>query len=219
MIEIVPSIASADLLNIANEIKRCSKIGYLHLDVEDGNFSPDITFGMDMISAIVKNTDAMLDAHLMVSNPLDYIIPLCNIGVTRIAVHLESVMYPSQCISIIHQMGKKAGLALNFKTEIGQILPYVDEIDYVLLQTCEAGDRNLAFKEYSTYKIRQARQMLPPEIELWADGGISCKILPQIMKDGVDFAVMGRALFGCNNLMEEYDCMMRQCKEVKRNGL
>lgn len=215
MIQIVPSIASADLLNIANELERCKEIGYLHLDIEDGNFSPDITFGMDMVSAIRQNTEAELDAHLMVTNPLNYIIPLCENNVTRIAVHLEAVMYPAQCITIIHQLGRKAGLALNYKTDINQILPYMDEIDYVLLQTCEAGNSNLQFKEYSRNKIRQARQLLPAKVELWADGGITDQLLYELMKDGLDHAVMGRALFGSKSMMELYHAMMARCREDK----
>ncbi len=208
MIQIVPSIASANLLEIKAEIKRASKIGFLHLDIEDGNFSPDITFGIDMVSEIAGATDANLDAHLMVTDPLKYIEPLCKANVSRIAVHIESTLYPSETLSLIHSYNRKAGLALNYKTDVRELEPYIDQIDYVLLQTCEAGDSDLKFKEFCIEKIKRAKRLLPPSIPVWADGGINEEVMAPLAKAGLDFAVIGRALFGAPDLMEAYRKMI-----------
>lgn len=208
MIQIVPSIASSNLLEIGEEVRRVTKVGYLHLDVEDGNFSPDITFGMDMIQAVAEHTNAVLDAHLMVSDPLKYIDPLCDCGVEWIAPHIESTLYPSEPLGKIHARGKKAGLALNYKTDVRELEPYFDQLDYVLLQTSEAGDTGLSFREFCFEKIARARKLLPKHISLWADGGITGDILPRLAQCGLDHAVMGRAIFGAKDPQAEYIRLM-----------
>jgi len=213
VIQIVPSIAAANLLEIDREIKRAERIGYLHLDIEDGNFSPDITFGADMARAIAGATQAEMDAHLMVTNPDRLIGPLCDCGVSRIAVHIESTEYPSELLFMIHARGKKAGLALNYKTDAHTLEPYLDQIDYVLLQTSEAGDKALAFREYGYEKIKKAKALLPPGVALWADGGIDGGVLRRLTDSGLDFAVVGRALFNSADLMKTYDMMRRDCAE------
>ena len=196
MIHIVPSIASADQLKIYESIKLVESMGTLHLDIEDGNFSPDITFGMDMAEQIAANTSACLDAHLMVSHPLHFIEPLAKIGVQKIAVHLESTEYPSQCLEQIHHFGCQAGLALNYKTPVSSIEPYLEQIDYLLLQSGEAGDPALAFKTYTLKKIREAKRLFTGmKIDLWVDGGINNSMLKELETLGVDYAVMGRAVF------------------------
>ena len=213
MIQIVPSIAAANLLEVKREIERAERIGYLHLDLEDGNFSPDITFGADMVRAIAGATRAEMDAHLMVTNPGKLIGPLCECGVGRIAVHMESTEYPSELLSMIHAYGKKAGIALNYKTDVRVLEPYLDQIDYVLLQTCEAGDKALTFRQFGYEKIGKAKALLPAGVALWADGGIDERILPRLATSGLDYAVIGRALFNSSDLMQTYDRMRRICAE------
>lgn len=205
MLKIVPSIASADLLNIQREVKKAERTGRLHFDMEDGNFSPDITFGVDLAGQISAVTDARIDAHLMVNNPLKYIVPLMDCGVTSIAFHLEAAEYPSECLTVIHSCGGKAGMALNYGTKVSDVEPWLDQIDYLLLQTCEAGDPTLAFKPYSLKKIRQARELvgLDGGIELWADGGIRKEMLPELERCGLDYAVMGRAFFEADEFAED----------------
>lgn len=196
MIRVIPSIASANQLCIGEEIKKAEEYGFLHLDIEDGNFSPDITFGMDMVSQISRITKCKLDAHLMVMDPVRYIEPLVKCGVKRIAVHLESTEYPSQSIELIHKKRGRAGLALNYKTMTEQVIPYVPLVDYVLLQSGEAGDPELKFKPYTYAKIRQLKRILQgTSIEIWVDGGVKKEMLPELENMGVHTAIMGRAVF------------------------
>lgn len=197
MIKISPSIASADLLNIQREVKKAEQTGRLHFDIEDGNFSPDITFGVDLAKQIAAASDIRIDAHLMVSQPLKYIPQLAECGIKDIAVHLESIEYPSQCLGLIRSFGGRAGLALNYGTRVTDVKPWLDQIDYLLLQTCEAGDPALSFKPYSLKKIKEAKEMTGDsgEIELWADGGIRMEMLPELERLGLDGAVLGRAFF------------------------
>lgn len=201
MLKISPSIASADLLNIQSEIKKAEQTGRLHFDIEDGNFSPDITFGVDLARQISAVTDVRIDAHLMVTCPQKYIPQLMDCKVKDIAVHLEATDYPSECLGLIHTGGGKAGLALNYGTPVSAVEPWLDQIDYLLLQTCEAGDPTLSFKPYAMKKIREAKELIRQragmggEIELWADGGIRRETLPELEKIGLDCAVLGRAFF------------------------
>lgn len=196
MIRVIPSIASANQLCIGDEIKKAETYGYFHLDIEDGNFSPDITFGMDMVSQIAGVTTCKLDAHLMVMDPAKYIEPLIKCKVDQIAVHLESTEYPSQSIELIHKKRARAGLALNYKTMTDQIIPYVPIIDYVLLQSSEAGDPKLKFKPYTYAKIRQLKKILQgTSIEIWIDGGIKKEMLPELENMGVNTVIMGREVF------------------------
>lgn len=196
MIKIIPSIASANPLCIGEEIKKAEKYGAIHLDIEDGNFSPDITFGMGMVEQIAKVTGCDMDAHLMVTDPLKYVEPLMKCKVRKIAIHLESTEYPSQCIELIHKKRGKVGIALNYKTKVDDMIPYASMIDYVLLQTGEAGDPKLAFKPYTYAKIRQLKRILEgTSSEIWADGGIKKEMLKGLEDLGVDVAVMGRAVF------------------------
>lgn len=197
MLKISPSIASADLLHIQRELKRAEQTGRLHFDMEDGNFSPDITFGVDLAKQLAAVTDARIDAHLMVNQPLKYIPQLAACGVKDIAVHLEAAEYPSECLGLIHSFGGRAGLALNYGTKVTDAEPWLDQIDYLLLQTCEAGDPALSFRPYSLKKIKEAKKMLGEnsKIEVWADGGIRMDMLPELERLGLDGAVLGRAFF------------------------
>lgn len=221
MITIIPSIASADQLRIGEEIKKAEAAGRLHLDIEDGNFSPGITFGLDLIEQIAAVTDMEMDAHLMVTNPLFYIDPLMDLGVRSIAFHLESTMYPHECFTAIHDRGGLAGLALNYKTNVREVEPYLDTADYILLQTGEAGDPDLSFRDYTWKKLSILREMIDsapreaasgssvplseaietgdiPErrrIGLWVDGAVRPGMFERLTASGVTHAVVGRAYF------------------------
>lgn len=194
MIQIIPSIASANMLCLGEEIKKIETYGYMHLDIEDGNFSPYITFGTELIEKIAAVTDMELDAHLMVTNPLDYIEPLVESGVTSIAFHLEAARYPFQCIERIHALGAKAGVALNYKTRAEELEPYLEVMDYILLQTGETGDPDLAFRPYTYDKVKWIRNTLQ-SIPIWVDGGVTKEMLPRLEKAGVSAAIMGRSIF------------------------
>ena len=204
-IKIIPSIASANLLNIGNEIDRLGNIGALHLDIEDGNFCPSMTFGMDMVKAISNYTDFELDVHLMVTNPLDYVNKLADCGVKHIAAHIEALPYPAKFLGKVQKLGIKAGLALNLKTNIEECLPFINQLDYVLLLTNEPDYVGLQFRSFSFTKISKAREIFPENIEIWVDGGAKGELLSKLANLGVNSVVMGRAIFSAASPQEEYE--------------
>jgi ribulose-phosphate 3-epimerase len=201
---IIPSIASANPLALGAEIDRLGKISCLHLDIEDGNFCPSMTFGMDTVRAIASHTKAELDAHLMVTNPLDYVDSLCECGISKIAAHIEALPYPAKFLGKVRSKGKKAGLALNLKTDGSTLEAFSDQLDYVLFLTNEPDDAGLKFKEYSLKKITLCRKILPDRVSLWADGGVTQELLPRLLACGVDTVIMGRTIFCASSPEEKY---------------
>jgi ribulose-phosphate 3-epimerase len=208
MINIIPSIASGNQLNLAAELDRLEGINRLHLDVDDGNFIRGITFGIDTIKAIASYTSATLDAHLEVTNPECYIDDLCDCGVTFIAPHIEAMVYPSKVLGMIRARGKRPGLALNIKTSIHEVEPYIDQIDYVLVLSCETDYNGLKFVRPVLNKIKGLREMLPPEVSIWVDGGIGEKELREVAAAGADTVIMGRAIFRADSPEKEHRRLM-----------
>lgn len=195
MFTISPSLYSADLLNLRAVIQQLEGFEHLHLDVDDGNFVRGISFGMGVIEKVAECTDIPLDVHLEVCNPMDYVRPLCEVGVDMINAHVEALDYPSLFLSSVHQYGKKAGLALNIKTPVSFIEPYADQIDQLIIVSCEADVDGLLFRKGVLKKIREACQILDADTNIWIDGGVNKKNLKQLIEAGVDGVVVGRAVF------------------------
>lgn len=195
MFLILPSLASSNLAALGEQAARVRSAGYLHLDIEDGNFSPGITFGPDTVKLLRDYTDAELDAHLMVTDPEPYIEELRDYGVRSIAVHLESSRYPSRALNKIRQAGIRPGLALNYKTPVAEAVPYTDLAEYVLLLTNESDCAGIKFKPRSLERVKELRRLAPTGCEIWVDGGVTPENLPLLAAAGADRAVMGRAVF------------------------
>ena len=193
-ITIIPSIASADQLVLKEEILRLGDSPYLHLDVEDGTFVPNITFGLKTVRAIASSSKAELDVHLMVSNPGDFIEPLRSCGVKRICVHIEPLSFPLRSIEMIRAAGIKPGLALTMKTPVEQLEPYLEKINYVLLLSSEPDGKEL-FNPYALKKLHRIRELLPDEAGLWVDGGVTSGLLSDVINNGADTIIMGRAVW------------------------
>lgn len=195
MIKILPSLASANQLSLAQEIRKIEGTPYLHLDIEDGNFLPNITFGMKTIIAACQLADFQYDAHLLVNDPLNYIDPLYNCGIAKIAFHIEAESYPLRILNKIRKLGMKAGLALNFKTPIDEVLPFVNAIDYIIIMTAEPDDQKEQFNPLMLTKINYARKVLPCSIEIWVDGGLNESTLQHVIQSGADTAILGRTIW------------------------
>lgn len=199
MIRINPSLASADMLRLREQIMELGDYPYLHLDIEDGNFVPNITFGMKTIQAVSKFTKKELDAHLMVTEPGNYIEELMDMGIRRIAFHIEAVSYPAVYLNQIRNRGGIAGLAFNCMEPVSSAFPYIEFLDYVLIMTSEPDGRGQEFNSYMLEKIREARECLPKRISVMADGGISEDYMKQVIKAGADTLVMGRAIWNAED--------------------
>lgn len=196
---IVPSLASANPLNYQGELDRLGATPLLHMDIEDGYFLPNITFGLKTIRAVAGYTLAKLDVHLIVMKPLEYLEPLAGCGICSVSAHLETLDYPLQFLGGAHRLGMSAGLALNLKTPPDALVPFADWLDYVIVMTSEPDDGDCSFWPPSLDKLRQVRRLLPSHISLWADGGIGAAQLPQVAAAGADTVIMGRAIWNATN--------------------
>ncbi len=204
MFTISPSIYSADLLNLRQVVRSLEGFEHLHLDIDDGNFVRGISFGMDLVEPLAKETDIPLDAHLEVLNPMDYVAPLCEAGIGQIVAHVEALPFPSLFLSSVHKYGKKAGLALNIKTPAEFLEPYIDQLDCVIVVSVEADVEGLPFRPGVLNKIRKLRQMLPKETTIWVDGGVNESNLKAVIDAGADAIVQGRAVFKAKDPNEAY---------------
>lgn len=199
MIKIMPSILSADFCRLGEEIKRVENAGALHFDVMDGHFVPNISFGFPVLKATRKATDAFLDVHLMISHPLDYAKRFVDAGADQITFHLESESNVGATVAQIKGMGCRAGIAIKPSTPAAAVMPYVQDVDQILVMTVEPGFGGQAFMEGQLDTIRQVRALIDrynPACRLEVDGGISPKTAGAVIAAGADTLVAGSAVYG-----------------------
>lgn len=208
-----PSLASAKQLNLQKQIDSLNNYPYLHLDVEDGNFVPNITFGMKTISEVAAYTDKQLDAHLMVTDPDAYIDELMDAGVKKIAFHIEAEKYPAVVLQHIKRRGGCAGLAFNEMASVEQALPYMDKLDYLLIMTSEPDGEGQKYNPCLLHKVSRARELFPKEISIMVDGGISEATMQDAVRAGADTLVMGRAVWGAEDPAERIHWLMKQINQ------
>lgn len=203
MIKIAPSILSADFTKLAEEIKSIENSGadIIHLDVMDGHFVPNLTFGIPIIKQIRTLTKLPLDVHLMVTNPEEYLTKLGEIGVQYVSFHQETVFHIHRQLSLLKTLGIKAGLAINPGTSIDLIEPVIDILDFVLIMSVNPGFGGQAFIPKSLKKIEKLKSMknlYNPKLEIEVDGGVNNLNSPQLISAGADILVAGSYIFKGN---------------------
>lgn len=197
MIKISPSILSADFSNIASGIKEieCSGADMVHMDVMDGMFVPNITFGQPMVAAVRKMTKLPLDVHLMIERPERYIEEFADAGADIIVAHVEATKHIHRVLQQIRLTGKKVGLALNPGTPIEVCFGLLNLIDMVLIMSVNPGFGGQQFIPESLIKARKLRDYAGDNLDIQFDGGVSSKNAKEIIAAGVNVLVSGSAFF------------------------
>lgn len=197
-----PSILAADLLHLGNEIKKIENSGatYVHIDIMDGVFVPNISFGMPVISAVRKQTNLVLDVHLMITKPNRYFKDFIDCGADIITFHLEALEHNEivEACQYIHSMGKKVGISVKPKTPIEAVLPYIDMVDMVLVMTVEPGFGGQSFMSETMDKIKTIRKH-NCQIDVQVDGGINLETIKIAEAAGANVFVLGTAFFKAEN--------------------
>jgi ribulose-phosphate 3-epimerase len=194
---ILPSLLLCDFANLEKEVRLLEEAGVdcLHLDVMDGNFVPNMSYGMPIVSAIRKVTDLTLDVHLMIRNPDNYAPQFVDAGADLITFHIEALPQPSDLLAKIRSQGVAAGLAINPSTEMRHVLPWVSECDLVLVMSVEAGFGGQAFNPIALERLSELRKGYGPDLLLEVDGGVNLKTVGQCTSSGADLLVVGSAIF------------------------
>ena len=194
-IRLRPSIASADPIRIAQAVDSLGGWPYLHIDIEDVAFVPNITFGLKTVAAVAAYAQQEPDAHLLVNRPMSYIAALAGMGIRNVCFHAEAVAYPLEALNAIHHCGMGAGIALNFSTTPESLEPFLPSVDYLLIMTSEPDGGKQQFCPAILPKLRRAKALLANGQTLWADGGIDCDTIRSVADAGVTDIIVGRAAF------------------------
>jgi len=201
MVELAPSILSCNFANLEADIKETygTDLKILHIDVMDGLFVPNISFGFRIISDLRKITDYYFDTHLMIEDPIRYIEDFKKAGVDRLTVHYEACKDLDQTIKAIKDNGMEVGLTSKPATDINLLLPYLDKIDLLLVMSVEPGFGGQSFMEDSLEKIKFFRDYINQndlDIKIQVDGGIKTTNVDKVIDAGADIIVSGSDVFG-----------------------
>ena len=198
-----PSILAADFKVLGQEMKKTEENGaaYIHFDVMDGMFVPSISFGMPVLASIHDATEQFMDAHLMVQEPIRYVEAFQKAGADYVTVHLEACEDVKTTLDKIHACGMKAGLAVNPETDVKELVPYLEDVEMILIMSVHPGFGGQKFIPESLDKIRAVRAMLNEknlETDIQVDGGIYVENVREVLDAGANVIVAGSAVFSGN---------------------
>lgn len=205
MVYICPSILSADFSRLAEEVKDVETKGAdcIHLDMMDGHFVPNLTFGVPVIAALRKHVAIPFDAHLMVENPDNYIDDLAKAGVQYVTVHQEACLHLDSTLQHIRRAGMKCGVALNPATPVSTLSCVAAQLDMILIMSVNPGFGGQTFIPYAADKIKEAKALLAAsgntDAVIEVDGGVNAKTAQAVKDAGATFLVAGSAVFGAED--------------------
>ena len=207
MIKLAPSILSADFARLLEDVKKVEKAGceYLHIDVMDGHFVPNITLGPGIVKSLRKDVNMVFDAHLMIENPDNYIKECADAGCDIIVVHQEACTHLHRTIQNIKSHGIKAGVALNPATPIETIKYVLQDVDMVLLMSVNPGFGGQSYIPVVTEKIKELKALIDEmnlDIDIEVDGGVKPSNIAEVVNAGANVIVAGSAIFNAGNIDE-----------------
>lgn len=194
---IAPSLLACDFGHLAEEVQRLEEadVQVLHLDIMDGHFVPNLSFGIPIVQAIRRLTDRVLDVHLMISEPGRYLEAFRKAGADLMTIHVEAVPEPVELLERIHELGAGAGLSLNPPTPLSTLEPYLDFCDLVLVMSVMPGFGGQKFQPVALEKLRRLKSLAGDRVLLSVDGGVDHETIRPCAEAGADLFVMGTAFF------------------------
>lgn len=194
---VLPSLLMCDFGNLEREIQRleAAEIAALHLDVMDGNFVPNLSYGMPIVEAVRRLTDLPLDVHLMIDHPERFINQFAHAGADSITIHVEATDQPGEVVKQIKSLGLAAGLALNPNTPLARIERHLDHCDLALVMSVDAGFGGQKFNTIALEKLRRLNEIRPAGMMLEVDGGVNSSTIASCAAAGADLFVVGSAIF------------------------
>ena len=202
MIKLAPSILSADFAQLGAQVKQIEEAGaqYLHIDVMDGHFVPNISFGAPIMKSIRKLSNLVFDVHLMISDPYRYVDDFAKAGADIITFHVNSDSDVKATLEKIKSHGIRCGLAVNPDIDVSLLYPYREYLDMVLIMSVYAGFGGQSYIDDVNEKIKEAREFFGPDIDIQVDGGINLKNKDIPVSYGANVLVAGTAVFGADNI-------------------
>ncbi len=219
MIELAPSILSADFAHLADAVERATAGGasVVHVDVMDGHFVPNITIGPPVVKSLRKATKLPLDCHLMIENPNEYIPAFADAGADWVSVHYEACPHLHRSLELIMKHGMKAGVVLNPATRVDVITEVLPMVDHVLIMSVNPGFGGQEFIRFSLDKIRrlaEIRRELGLAFKIEVDGGVAHDTIAQVVQAGAELLVAGNAVFGAGEPERDARALLELAREA-----
>lgn len=210
-----PSLLAADFRYLAREIERLEEAGarFLHLDIMDGHFVPNLSFGVPIVQAVRRCTELTLDVHLMISNPEAHLQRFRDAGADYLTVHIEVAPDPRPLFEQIHRLGACAGISLNPPTPIETVLPYLNDCELVLVMSVMPGFGGQTFQSEVLAKIRRLRQHGPKGLMISVDGGVNGDTISECAAAGATMFIVGTGLLGHDNYVQRFQDLATMVKK------